>query len=802
LKIKISVILGVILIIISGCTGSQNISDKDKAELLNAVWITDALEWPAEDSLMYGDFPAPLFRKEFSVQKDVKSATLFITAAGYYNAFINGKPVGKNYLDPAWTNYAKRIYYAEYDLTSDISQGINVIGTTLGNSFYNPLPLRMWGRRNLRDELPVGKPVFIARLRIEYGNGDVEEVNTGGSWKYSYGPVMKNNVYLGEVYDASKEIPGWNHVDFDDSGWEQAAENNGPGGRLEKAFFPPVQITEILKPVKVTSPQKGVYIMDMGVNITGVFSMRLRGQKGDTITFRFGERLYNDGTLNPMTAVCGQIKQKGMGGPGSPDIAWQTDSYIFGDNTDIEYRPQFTFHVYRYMEISGLKYKPEISEAEGIAFNSNVEKAGNFVSSSTLLNSIQTATERTFLDNLISVQSDCPGREKFGYGGDLNATSESFICNYDMQDFYRKTIYDYVDDMSDSVFIDTAPYVGIKYCGISWESAYIITQYQMLLYYNDINLIKELYQSNLEWMDKVERLHSSVIIDKGLSDHESLLPVPVELIGSTHYLACARIMTKFATVTGDSKNEEKFKKLAAEIENAVREMFWEKPVPDPVNRQTLFSTLLYYDIIPGEEKKAGVDSLLKALKSAPAGHFTTGIFGTKYILEALSGSGNVNTVFNVVNSTEYPGWGFMIDRGATTLWETWKESDNVYSNCHPMFGSVTEWYYRWLAGIRPDPDHPGFKKFTIAPFLPDGLDHVKCSYQSPFGEIVSNWSKEAKNITFEMKIPEGTVASVVLPVKKNQKINILDKSNNKSSDGGETGIFDLKPGEYIISMNH
>ena len=796
-------IAGAILILLSGCAGSHEKSDlSQKTDLLDAAWITDARVWPVADSLMYGDVPAPLFRKEFTVKENVKSATLYITAAGYYKAYVNGKPVGKNYLDPAWTTLSKRVYYAMYDLSSEINAGTNVIGTTLGNGFYNPLPLRMWGSRNLREVMPVGKPAFIARLKIEYNNGDVEEILTDNSWKYAYGPVLKNNIYLGEVYDAKREIHEWNTVGFDDSEWDDPIESGGPGGKPEKAFFPHIQVTGIIDPVKITTPQKDTFIVDLGVNITGSFSMRLKGEKGDTVTFRFGERLYENGTLNTMTAVAGQIKRKGMGGPGAPDIAWQTDSYIFGDDSDIEYSPLFSFHVFRYMEVTGLKYVPEISDLKGIAFNTNVERISAFTSSSELINSIQKATDRTFLNNLISVQSDCPGREKFSYGGDLNATSEAFIYNYDMHDFYRKTLYDYIDVMCDSVFVDTAPYVGIKYCGISWESAFIVTQYQLLVYYNDTSLIREFYKTDLEWMEKVKRLHPAGLIDKGLSDHESLEKVPVQLIGTTHYIMCSRIMKKFADLMGDTENEAKFGKLAFDLTSQVREMFWDKPVADTINRQTLFSTLLYYDIIPENQKKAGLDSLMRAIKKAPAGHFTTGIFGTKYILEALSASGNADHVYKIVNSTQYPGWGFMMNNGATTIWETWKESDNVYSNCHPMFGSVTEWFYRWLGGIRPDPDNPGFKKFIIAPSTPDGLNFVKCSYQSPYGEIVSDWNKTGPgNTVYEMKIPEGSIASVVLPFKENQQLSVRGKLNNILLEKGTTGSFELDPGEYIISVS-
>lgn len=770
-----------------------------------AVWITDTRELPLHDSLFYLESPAPLFRKEFVLEQEVKKATLYITAAGYYKATVNAVPVGKNVLDPAWTDYSKRIFYTEYDVTSLLTSGSNCIGVSLGNGFYNPLPLRKWGRLNLRNDLSVGKPAFLARLLISYKNGKTEEVNTDDTWRFSYGPIRKNDVYLGVVYDAGREIGGWSIPGFDDRSWESAQPGRDPGGQLQKSFFPPVQITEEITPIEIYSPESGIYIVDMGVNFTGTYKIKLSGKTGDTIVFRFGERIYEDGRLNPMTAVAGQIKRKGMGGPGAPDIAWQTDSYIIGENSHGWFTPDFTYHTYRYMEIAGLGYRPEISDIKGLFMHSDVHHSNNFNCSSDLLNAIQEAVVQTFRANLVSVQSDCPAREKFGYGGDLNATSESFICNFDMQDFYRKTIYDWVDAMNDSTFVDTAPYTGIKYCGISWESAFLITQYYLYLYYNDTDIIKELYGLNKKWMDKVARIHPEGIVDEGLSDHESLEPVPVQLTGSCHYLQCAQIMKEFASVMGDSKSETKYEILADTLKNRIKAEFWDKPVHEKINRQTLFSSLLYHGIVPSEERDAAKDSLLKAVRNGPSGHFNTGIFGTKYVLETLSENCSPQVVFDILNSKVYPGWGFMIEKGATTLWEAWKESDNTYSNCHPMFGTVTEWYYRWLGGIRPDPQYPGFKEFTLAPATPDGLDFVNCSYHSPYGEIVSNWQKGPDNsCRYEMIIPAGSLANVTLPLGVSQKI-VIEKSDihfrSDKVEGLETGSFILNEGRYSITVS-
>lgn len=357
--------------------------------------------------------------------------------------------------------------------------------------------------------------------------------------------------------------------------------------------------------------------------------------------------------------------------------------------------------------------------------------------------------------------------------------------------------------MNDTGFVDTAPFVGIQYCGISWESAFITTQYNLFLYYNDTATIKEFYEMDLKWMDKAASIHPNGIVDIGLSDHESLEPVPVELTGTTHYLQCARIMKIFASHMGDKKHEEQFEELENKLRRVVLDEYWRKPIADPINKQTLYASLLYFDIIPSQEIPSAIDSLIKSVSGTPSGHFTTGIFGTKYILEALSKTGHADMVYNIVNNTSYPGWGHMIDQGATTLWETWKESDNTYSNCHPMFGSVSEWFYRWLGGIRPNPDYPGFEKFVINPTLPDDLSYVSSIYQSPTGEIVSNWKNHGiEKQVFEITVPNGSSAFVKLPVSEQQKISFSENTSGISISPNRIDnkycSFELPSGRYTI----
>lgn len=813
---------------------AQKTTKSNGDDFTSAQWISDQYQVNNADSLLYGDIPAPLFRKTFSTTNKVKKATLFITAAGYYSAFINGIELDQNYCDPAWTDYSKRIYYAEYDITNRLNSSENTIGVTIGNGFYNPLPMKMWGYLNLREHLTIGQPMFIANIRLEYDYGKTEDISTDKSWKFTPGPLVRNNVFFGEVYDARKEIQDWNKSSFNDTHWKQSIERIGPTGKLHKTFFPYIQQIDVIKPIQISAQKGEKYLVDMGVNFTGTFKIKLHGQRGDTIRFRFGERIYPNGEINTLTAVAGQLKEKGKGGAGAPDLAEQMGIYIFGDNTDVWYSPIFSFRVYRYMEILGIKYQPSKDDIQGIALSTNVEQKNSFSCSSKLINSIQDVSRRTFLSNLMSVQSDCPGREKFGYGGDLYTSGEAFITNFNMQTFYHKVLYDWMDAINDSDFIDTAPFNGMKFCGLSFEASTIELQDKLLKYYADTTFIREMYDFNLRWMKKVERIYPTGIVEKGLGDHEALINVPVQLIGTASYLNAAQIMVKIASMMGDNQNKTHFEKLESKIKSKLLELYWNNTSTDYINqqsreasivyinllpekekakelerlkntkelfnKQTLYAVFLYFDILPEKDKKVALDSLLKAIDEAPAGHFTTGIFGTKYILEALSKNGYADKVFNIVNSTTYPGWGFMVNQGATTLWETWKESDNVYSNCHPMFGSVSSWFYRYLAGIRPNLDNPGFKKFTIAPFIPNDLSQVNCEYNSPYGKIISNWKKETNgDLIFNIEIPKGTIATMNLPIKMTNEIIVQNKFSNKTLRKS-ANIFDLTAGKYMIRV--
>lgn len=765
-----------------------------------AVWISDKSVIPSTDSLFYPDHPAPLLRTEFRIRDDIMKAELRITAAGYYETWLNGNRMGDQQLDPAWTNFSKRIYITVLDVTASVKKGMNVWGIMLGNGFYNPLPLMMWGNRNIRNDLPVGKPCAMARLVITLKNGKQKVFCTSDQWVTRPGPVTRNNVYLGEWYDARKEIRDWNIPGASRKGWEPVAVVEGPGGKPELSAFPPIRITKWLEPVTIGQEKESRQIVDFGQNFAGLVRIKIKAEAGDTIRFRYGELVYPDGSVNPMTSVCGQIKRAGTGGPGAPDVAEQMDVYVAKGSSPEFFQSRFTFHGFRYVEITGLRETLSKSDIQAGRMNSAVNEAGNINSSSEYLNKLNKNCQWTFLSNLQSIQSDCPAREKFGYGGDINATAEAYIYNYDMQDIYRKIIRDWVDAMKPDGFVDTAPFVGIEYCGLSWESAFLFLQNALWIHYGDTDLVKEMYKLDQDWMEKIARIHSNLVVDSGLSDHESLAKVPVELTGTCHYYQVARIMARFAKVNGDKEGIIRYTHLAEKIRLRIIDLFWDTPEIEVPNQQTLLASLLASGVLEAKDQVIAMDRLLQVLKEADY-HVTTGIFGTKYLLDDLSSHDRTDIAFRVVNQPGFPGWRYMIDQGATTLWETWKESDNTFSQNHPMFGSVSEWYLKWLGGIQPDPENPGNKSVILKPRPVPDLDSLSVEKYFPTGSLISRWWWKDKNLRFDFTIPDGLTVNWI-PSSGNSDIKVIqspegwDFARNRKLEGINVGTA----GKYIFEI--
>jgi len=764
-----------------------------------AKWIGDGSKFPGRDEDYYKDDPMPLFRKDFSANKRIASARLYISGVGYYEAYLNGNKIGNDLLQPGFTTWKKQVLYSVYDITTMIKKGKNTAGIMLGNGWWNPLPLKLFGRFELRKHQQTGRPSVKAELRIQYTDGSKDIVNTDETWQTAPGPVIRNNVYLGEQYDARLEIKNWNNTNAEKPAWKNAVIESGPDGELSVQMLPAIRITKVVRPIKITEVKPDTFIVDMGQNFAGVAKIKVKGPVGTKVHLRYGEDIYKDGSLNFMTTVCTQLKW-GNGGPGSPQIAWQEDDYILKGGNVETWSPRFTFHGFRYIEITGWPGKPTLNDIEGLRMNSDVQPAGSFECSNKLFNQLHEAIQWTFLSNIFSVQSDCPGREKMGYGADIVVTANSFMYNYDMSQFYAKTIRDYANDQQpDGGITEIAPYTGIADKGyggesgpLGWELVYPYLQKQLYEYYGDRRIIEENYEGLKRQMNFLQSKAVDNLFYWDISDHEALDTKPEAFTASAFYYHHAVIASEFAGILNNKEDSISYSKLASKVKDAIINHFQVGKTgrfDNATQSAQLFA--LWYGFTENK------DSTFKILRNEFArhnDHVATGIFSTKMMFDVFRENNMQDFAYSVANQKTFPGWGHMLNHGATTLWETWEYPDNFPSQNHPMFGSIDEWFYRSLLGI--NAAAPGFKKITIKPQPAGDLAWARGSYLSIHGEIKSEWKIEGNNIKMSVSIPVNTTADIFIPAKEKAIVTENGKPIAISRYENGYAIIETGSGEY------
>jgi alpha-L-rhamnosidase len=744
-------------------------------------WIGDGKLPPQKPEDFYKTIPAPLFRKNFEVKKDVINARLYICGLGYNEVYLNGKKTNDLLLEPGWTQFAKTVFYNVNDITEQLSIGENTLGVMLGNGWYNPLPMNMFGQ-NLREVLTIGQPKLRCQLRIDYKDGTSEIIVSDETWKSAEGPIVRNNIYLGEWYDARLELPGWSTTAYDDSKWTNAKKTEGPAGKLTWQYIPPIRHTRTLFPSSIWSPESNVFIYDMGQNFAGVIRFFCKAPAGTEIVFRYAEILKSDRNIEVNTSVAAQIKGPGRGGPGAPDIAWQEDRYVCNGKGIETFEPRFTFHGFRFVEVKGLPYTPALNDIQGLAMNSDVKDVSEFSCSNGLFNKIQQITEWSMLSNIFSVESDCPAREKYGYGGDMVTVSEAFMNNYDMSSFYQKAIRDFANDaLGSGAMTEVAPNIGINENGIEpgtgpvgWTLAYPFLLYQMYKYYGNIDIVKEQYPILKHLVDFYNERTPGFLILDCIGDHNSvdLRPTPVSAASAWYHHV--KIITELAKILGKDEDVKKYLELSENIKKAFIEKF--------VNNETgvvytgtegsqVFA--LYYDLLPPGLKRKVFNQLIDQILTVNKGHMTTGIFSTKMMLNWLSEQNRDDLSFLMLSQKEYPGYGYMIANNATTLWENWGIKIHESQN-HPMFGSVSEWFYKSVLGIQQTDGSVAYNDIIIKPSVIGDLTWAKGSYHSVRGNICSSWWKFGNDFHLEITIPANTKGTVYLPLFENALPDIYE----------------------------
>lgn len=766
-----------------------------------AKWIDDGRKNPERDEDYYKDDRIPLFRKEFSAGKNITSARLYICGLGYYEAYLNGQKISDNVLDPGFTTYKKQSLYVVHDITSLLKKGNNVAGIMLGSGWWNPLPLRIFGRIDLRKYQQTGRPCVKAEIHIGYGDGSVSVISTDETWQTAPGPVIRNNVYLGEKYDARLEQKNWCTANADNTAWKNAVITSGPSGVLAAQMQPPIRITKVVKAVKITEPKPDTFIVDMGQNFAGVARIKVQGPAGTKITLRYGEDVWKDGSLNYMTTVATQIKKGGIkGGPGSPETAWQEDGYILkGDGVET-WSPRFTFHGFRYLEVTGWPGKPAPENFDGLRMNSDLQQDGTFECSNSMFTQLHQIIQWTFLSNVFSVQSDCPGREKMGYGADMVVSSNAFLYNYNMANFYGKAINDFANEQqADGGITEIAPYTGIADRGyggesgpLGWELGFPYLQEQLFNYYGDKRIIENYYPAFVKQMNFLHSKAMDNLFYWDISDHEALDTKPESFTASAFYYHHAKLAEKFAGILGKKDDSIKYAKLAGRIKEAIIERYTVANTgrfDNATQSAQLFA--LWYGFSPLK------DSSFKLLMSEFARHnwhLSTGIFSTKMMFDVLRENDRNDIAYTIANQRDYPGWGNMIAGGATTLWETWAYPESGPSQNHPMFGSVDEWFYRSLLGI--NAAVPGFEKIIIKPQPAGDLTWAKGSYHSIRGNIVSDWKLEGRSFSLKVSIPANTTATVYIPAKSNTAIIESGKAVTVNRYENGYAVIEAGSGDY------
>ncbi|MCJ7647403.1 MAG: glycoside hydrolase family 78 protein [Candidatus Lokiarchaeota archaeon] len=742
---------------------------------------------------------AVYLRKEFQISKPIQTAKAYVCGIGYYEFHLNGEKVGNKILDPAQTDYHELALYSTFDITDKIEDN-NAIGIILGNGRCIEL-------------FKYDYPKLILQINLHYEDGSSENVLTDESWKVSSGPIQENGMYFGEIYDARLEITGWNQPNFDDSSWNAAVCVQGHN--LASQMMEPIQITKILKPQTISSPKPGMYVYDFEQNFTGFCRLKARGPKGTRIQLRFSELLYEDGTLN--TATNGN--------------AGVTDVYILkGDGEEI-FEPHFTYHGFRYVEMTGFPGVPSLNNLEGLFFHSNVSNTGNFSCSNDLINKIHTNVIWGQLSNLMSIPTDCPQRdERHGWMGDEQLTVEEAIYNFDMARFYIKYLRDIkVCQKEDGSISDVVPpYWKLYPADPAWGTAYITTAWYLYYHYNDIHILEEHYDSMKCYVDFLSSIAKDDLVLMGkFGDWCPPCSIvsrrtPVELTSAWYYYHDTLLLSKIAYIIGKDKEAESYLAKSEIIKKAFNKKFLrgiytvEKLSPaDGTVSQTSNVLPLYLNMVPEKSHKRVLNALIECIQNEFDYHFNTGIVGTRYIFDVLTENGYPDIIYKMVKQESFPGYGYMIKEGATTLWERWEnlKGAGMNSHNHIMLGSVDPWFYKCLAGI--NAIEPGWKSLRIKPYIPFDMDYVTASVNTIRGRVHVSWEKTVDLLRFVTQIPIGSSAELWLPKYESTSIilegdMIIWEKGKSTMDNSvitlkeekvEYLIFELGSGFYEFKIN-
>jgi len=785
----------------------------EKAGYLDAAWQPSKelgtygiAPWGAAGFVAEHRLPARLLRKEFTVEKRVRRAMAYYSGLGLSELYLNGAKVGDHVLSPGLTDYDKHVLYEAFDVTAQLAAGPNAMGLMLGNGrYYAP---RADGRT--RD---FGFPKAIVQLNIEYQDGSRASVISDETWKLSTGgPVRADNEYNGEVYDARMELAGWSRAGFNDSAWEPVQVVRAPAGALTWQSAEPLRVTETLKPASVKRLRPGVYIFDMGQNMVGWTRLRVSGPRGTRVTLRHAETLNPDGSLYTANLRTARAE----------------DVYTLKGGGAETWEPRFTYHGFRFVEVTGFPGSPTAAALEGRVVHDDMTRTADFTSSNDLLNRIHHNMFWGIRGNYRSIPTDCPQRdERQGWLGDRSQVSRSESYMFDVAAFYSKWETDLADSQrpEGSIPVVSPNYWPLYYDDLTWPSTFLFVPGMLYDQYGDRRVLERNYPAMKKWIDH-ERTYLTA---DGLMPKDQYADwcVPPEdpklihsqdparitdktLIGTSYYYQLLRLMARYARLLDKPVEAADFELLAEKANVAFQKRFL-KPLENIYDNGTQTSSILplYFQMAPAEHRAGVLASLTRKIEQESHGHVGTGLVGAQWLMRTLSDNGRADVAYEIATQKTYPGWGYMVEKGATTIWELWNgdtADPAMNSGNHVMqIGDLAVWMYEYLGGIRSDPEKPGFRHVIVRPYPAGDLTFVKASHESMYGAIASSWKKAGGTFTLDVTVPPNTTATVWLPAKEGAAITESGRPAGGAAgvkfvrQEGGAAVFEVESGTYSFA---
>ncbi|MFC9648488.1 alpha-L-rhamnosidase [Streptomyces sp. NPDC056937] len=728
-------------------------------------WLTAAYDdaaWPAARTLAaWGSgpwgaarvsySPAAQLRHEFRLRRGAKvaRARLYSTALGLYEAYLNGERIGEDRLAPGWTDYHKRVQYQTYEVTRLLRPGANALGATVAAGWYAG-NIAWFGPHQYGE-----RPALLAQLEVTYTDGTTERVLSGTDWRAATGPVTAADLMAGEEYDARLETDGWTRAGFDATGWTAAETVDTVTAALVAEVDGPSRVAGELPAKKVTEPRPGVFVFDLGQNMVGAVRLTVSGAAGTTVRLRHAEVLNPDGTLytdNLRTARA-------------------TDTYTVKGGGQEIYEPRFTFHGFRYVEVTGYPGKPSTGAVVGRVIHTSAPFTMDFKTNVPMLNQLHSNITWGQRGNFLSIPTDTPARdERLGWTGDINVFAPTAAYTMESARFLTKWLWDLRDAQEDDgALTHVAPDIaGVGSGAAGWGDAGVTVPWALYQAYGDVRVLEQSWASMLKWLDYLEA-HSSGYLRPadGFGDWLNIQDeTPKDVIGTAYFAHSADLVARTAEVLG--KDPAPYAALFRAVRDAFRAAYVAAGGRVKGDTQTAYVLALSMDLLADADRGPAADRLVELIR-AKDWHLSTGFLGTPRLLPVLTATGHNDVAYRLLLRRTFPSWGYQIDQGATTMWERWDsirpdgsfQDAGMNSFNHYAYGSVGEWMYANIAGIAPG--GPGFREIVVRPRPGGGVTEAEGRYDSLYGPVTTHWKTDSDGFRLTVSLPANTTAEVWIP---------------------------------------